>query len=176
MSYTADYRWVIYESRDGLQIGHKWVSRRSYISQRWVAYGLQDKLQINHIWGTPYITDASWISHFKTHQYLTPSHLCHTSNTKNECNFWPIRRRKPVVSFITLLWCVTTGFFAHWIEEIIHFAYRSFAGWEERKCGGQPHEKKALNTSLRRLPKPLACPCFEVIFSSHFWSQILMSF
>ncbi len=36
------YRWVIYESQDGLQIGHRWVLYSSSLSERRVAHRSQD--------------------------------------------------------------------------------------------------------------------------------------
>ncbi len=59
MSYPMHFRWVIYESPDGLQIGHRWVLHRSHKSQKWVALESQDRLHMNHIWVTGYVTDGS---------------------------------------------------------------------------------------------------------------------
>ncbi len=43
-----DYGWVLYESWDGLQIGHRWVWHMSHMNQKWVTYGSQDRLWITY--------------------------------------------------------------------------------------------------------------------------------
>ncbi len=48
-------RWITYESSDGLQVGHIWVSNRSHMSHR------TNKLHIGHIFGYTWVVDESHI-------------------------------------------------------------------------------------------------------------------
>ncbi len=63
------------------------------------------------------------------------------------------KKSNQVGSLTTLLWHVTSRFFALLIGEIIHFSQHSFAGWEVCKSGNTNNKKRALNTSQGRHPK-----------------------
>ncbi len=71
MSHPTDYRLVIYESQNGLQIGHRWVSHGSRMCQGYVAYRSQDRLQTGQKW----ITDESWV------RYRWITHESHVGQT-----------------------------------------------------------------------------------------------
>ncbi len=68
MNYEMSYRWIVY----WCQMNHKWVTGESHISYTF-----------------------EYMSHLllQTYQFLTPSQPCHTSDTKNECNFRPTKRK-----------------------------------------------------------------------------------
>ncbi len=149
---------------------HRWVSRRSHMSQRW--NGSQDRLHIGqrwitHEWLVVLQIDHTWVTCGQTLLHIglrwtmewvinglmglrwvtNGSHKNHTLDTLSNTTFliffstlinlWPrhnfatIRKRKMnvifdqseesklVVSLSTLLWHVTSWFFAHYIGEII---------------------------------------------------------
>ncbi len=71
MNHRMGYKWVIYESQDGLQIAHRWVSHTSHMSQRWIAYGWQDKLQTGQKW----ILYESWLrNRWVIHSHIWVKH------------------------------------------------------------------------------------------------------
>ncbi len=107
MSHPMHYTWVVYESRDGLQIGHRWVSHRSHMSQRWVALGSENKLQMNHITWIKYCymwvanesqdglwIDRIWVSDESRMGHIWVTHwlhflIQHFSSSSKLTNMWP---------------------------------------------------------------------------------------
>ncbi len=83
---------------------------------------------------------------------LCPRHNLATFRIRKiNVNFYQSEESNPVVSLTTLLWGVTGWFFAHRVGEIIHFAQRSFAGWELRKNRGT-NIAEAFHISCTLLP------------------------
>ncbi len=81
--------------------------------------------------------------------------LCHNLATlrirKMNIVFDQSEESNPVLFLTSLLWLVISWFFALWL------AFICWVRGEEE--WGHQHEKRALNVSLRRHPKPLARPC-----------------
>ncbi len=90
----------------GVQMGLRWLTKMGHI---WVT-------DESHI-GCTFEYNISYLL-LQTYQSLIPSQTCYTSNTKSECNFWPIWRNNPVVFLTTLLWCVTSWLFAHRLAKV----------------------------------------------------------
>ncbi len=91
LALQMGHRWVTcgsniftYKSQMNHQMGYRWNVHRCDTSHKWVTYE-------SHV-GCTFKCDISHLL-LQTYQSLTPLQPCHTSDTKNESNFRPIKRK-----------------------------------------------------------------------------------
>ncbi len=129
--YTADRSWINYMRVKHCCIwvpDHVMVTDGSSMVVRWVTNGSHMSLTLVALSNTTFL-----IFFFKLINLWPCHNLTILRIWKMNAIFNQSEESNPVVSLITLLWRVTSWFFAHRVSEIIHLVQRSFARLWKRK-------------------------------------------